>query len=127
VEAGIVPRAALTAAEQEIVQLKEYKNAAEQEIAQLKSDKVADKARRTNLRKLVKEARDALASTKALLHTANKLLVKNKLGPVMAKVAPTPNGTDGQEDPLSDNTNPMEVTQDLDEEDPTQEGEEEEL
>ena len=101
-EAGIVPRAALTAAEQEIVQLKEDKTAAEQEIAQLKSDKAGAKVIKTNLRKRLKDACSALGSTQALLDAANKRLVEHKLDPVAAKAAPTTNGTDGTEDAISD-------------------------
>jgi hypothetical protein len=108
VEDCIVPRAALTAAEQEI--------------AQLKSDK-------GTLRKDVKDARDVadkairvLESTKALLDTANERLVENKLGPVMA----TADGTAGTEDALSE-TNANNIMVDSEEEDPTHEGEQEEL
>jgi hypothetical protein len=104
VEAGIVPRAALTAAEQEI--------------AQLKSDK-------GTLRKDVKDARDVadkairvLQSTKALLDTANERLVENKLEPVEAKGAPTADGTDGTEDAFSE-TNANNISVDTDEEDHT--------
>jgi hypothetical protein len=66
----------ITAVEDHIFVHRAALNAAEQEIAQLKSDKVAGKAKRTNLRKLVKEACAALESTQALLDTANKRLIQ---------------------------------------------------
>jgi hypothetical protein len=117
VEDRIVPRAAL--------------NAVEQEITQLQSDKAEGKAKCTHLRKLVKEARDALESTQALLDTANERLDKAGLEKVTAKVAPTANGaaaspTDVTEDAsvgsaetcaaFSD-TDPRNVTQETQEED----------
>jgi hypothetical protein len=114
VEDRIVPRAAL--------------NAAEQEIAQLQSDKAEGKAKRTHLRKLFKEARDALESTQALLDTANERLVQHKLEKVTAKVAPTAEsaaangGSAETSTPFSD-SDPRNVTQD---EDLTQEKEQEE-
>ena len=97
-------------------------NAAEQEIAQLKLDKDTLRQRVKDARDIVTKATRALESTKALLDTANERLVENKLGPVMA----TADGTAGTEDALSE-TNANNIMVDSEEEDPTHEGEQEEL
>jgi hypothetical protein len=96
-EAGIVPRAALTAAEQEIVQLKADKGTLRQDVIDARD--VADQAIRV------------MQSTKALLDTANERLVKHNLDTVMPKVAPTADGTDGTEEALPD-TDAVNISQD---------------
>jgi hypothetical protein len=90
-EAAIVPRAALTAAEQKIVQLKEKVKEARD--AGKKDFKVAQD--------VANKAVSAMNSAKELLDTANARLAEHKLETVMPKVAPTVDGTAGTEGAFS--------------------------
>jgi hypothetical protein len=98
-EAGIVPRAALTAAEQEIEQLKSDKGTLRQKVKEARD---VGKEDFRVARDVANKAVRGMNSAKALLDTANARLTEANLETVMPKAAPTPNGTDGTEGAFSE-------------------------